>query len=76
MSDTEVLNECKEFVRGQYSRNTGYTNNTSHNFFKRFTQSRGEWRTLEEIPPQKLNNLVSFLGWVGACFRGATEVPM
>ena len=45
MSNTEdVLNECKEFVRGQYSRNTGYNNNTSHNFFKRFTQSRGEWR--------------------------------
>ena len=40
MSDTEdVLNECKEFVRGQYSRNTGYNNNTSHNFLKRFTQS-------------------------------------
>ena len=56
MNDSEdIFNECNDFVRGKYSKNTGYCNNTSHNFFRRFFISRGESRKVEEKPPQELN---------------------
>lgn len=58
-TDAAIANECKEFIRGQNARNTVYSNTTASNFFKRFAETLGEFNKLEEIPPQKLNNIVA-----------------